>query len=55
MYAVTGGLKLSKMAGFMAPYPTLGEVNKRAAGSFYTPKLFSERTRRLVRFLARFG
>jgi hypothetical protein len=39
----------------MAPYPTLGEVNKRAAGSFYTPKLFSDRTRRLVRFLARFG
>jgi pyruvate/2-oxoglutarate dehydrogenase complex dihydrolipoamide dehydrogenase (E3) component len=53
--AISGGLKLSKMAGFMAPYPTLGEVNKRAAGSFYTPKLFSERTRRLVRFLARFG
>ncbi len=53
--AISGGLKLSTMAGFIAPYPTLGEVNKRAAGSFYTPKLFSERTRRVVRLLARFG
>jgi hypothetical protein len=53
--AISGGLKLSAMAGFIAPYPTLGEVNKRAAGSFYTPKLFSERTRRVVRLLARFG
>ena len=39
----------------VAPYPTLGEVNKRAAGSFFTPKLFSDRTRRIVRLLARFG
>jgi pyruvate/2-oxoglutarate dehydrogenase complex dihydrolipoamide dehydrogenase (E3) component len=53
--AISGGLKLSTMAGFIAPYPTLAEVNKRAAGSFYTPKLFSERTRRIVRLLARFG
>ena len=53
--AISGGLKLSTMAGFIAPYPTLAEVNKRAAGSFYTSKLFSERTRRVVRLLARFG
>jgi len=53
--AISAGLKLSVMAGFLAPYPTFGEVNKRAAGSFYTPKLFSERTRRVVRLLARFG
>ena len=53
--AISGGLKLSTVAGFIAPYPTLGEVNKRAAGSFYTPRLFSDRTRGLVRFLARFG
>ncbi|HJT06210.1 MAG TPA: FAD-dependent oxidoreductase [Stellaceae bacterium] len=53
--AISGGVKLSTMAGFIAPYPTLAEVNKRAAGSFFTPKLFSERTRRLVRLLARFG
>jgi hypothetical protein len=39
----------------IAPYPTLGEVSKRAAGSFFTPKLFSAATRKLVRFLSWFG
>jgi pyruvate/2-oxoglutarate dehydrogenase complex dihydrolipoamide dehydrogenase (E3) component len=53
--AISARLKLPAVRDYMAPYPTLGEVNKRAAGSFYTPKLFSDRTRRLVRFLARFG
>jgi pyruvate/2-oxoglutarate dehydrogenase complex dihydrolipoamide dehydrogenase (E3) component len=48
-------LKVGAVAAMIAPYPTLGEVNKRAAGSFYTPTLFGPRTRRLVRFLARFG
>ena len=43
------------MANIIAPYPTMGEVNKRAAGSYYTPTLFSDRTRRLVRFLGLFG
>jgi len=53
--AISKGLKIGAVASMIAPYPTLGEVNKRAAGSFYTPGLFSERTRRLVRFLGRFG
>jgi len=43
------------MAQMIAPYPTLGEINKRAAGAYYTPSLFSDRTRKVVRFLARFG
>ena len=53
--AISGGLKLSTMAGMIAPYPTLGEANKRAAGSFFTPKLFSDRTRRIVGLLAKLG
>jgi len=48
-------LKLSAIAGMIAPYPTLGEANKRAAGSFYAPALFGPKVRRLVRFLSRFG
>jgi hypothetical protein len=43
------------MATFIAPYPTLGEAGKRAAGSFYTEKLFSDRTKAIVRFLLRFA
>jgi pyruvate/2-oxoglutarate dehydrogenase complex dihydrolipoamide dehydrogenase (E3) component len=53
--AISKKLKLSDIAGLIAPYPTLSEVSKRAAGSFYTRQLFSPRTRRLVRFLSRFG
>ncbi|MCG8543631.1 MAG: FAD-dependent oxidoreductase, partial [Alphaproteobacteria bacterium] len=46
--AIDQGLKIGAMANLIAPYPTLGEVNKRAAGSYYTPSLFSDRTRKLV-------
>ena len=53
--AMSQGLKIGAVAGMVAPYPTLGEVNKRAAGSFYTPKLFSDGTRKVVRFLSKFG
>jgi len=47
--------KIGAMANMIAPYPTLGEASKRAAGSFYTPKLFTRKVRWLVRFLALFG
>ncbi len=53
--AIANGIKIGAIAQFIAPYPTLGEVSKRAAGSYYTPKLFSERTRKLVRLLMRFS
>jgi len=53
--AVSKGLRIGAVAGMIAPYPTLGEIGKRAAGNYFLPKLFSERTKRLVRFLARFG
>ncbi len=53
--AMSRRIKVGALATMIAPYPTLGEINKRAAGSFYTPSLFSDRTRKIVRFLARFG
>ena len=53
--AMASGIKIGAIAQLIAPYPTFGEVSKRAAGSYYTPKLFSERTRKLVRFLMRFS
>ena len=53
--AIGQGLNIKALAGIIAPYPTLGEVSKRAAGSFFTPKLFHEGTRRLVRILAHLG
>ena len=53
--ALSKKMKIGDIASMIAPYPTLGEISKRAAGSFYTPSLFSERTRKIVRFLRIFG
>jgi len=53
--AISQKLKIGAMANLVVPYPTRGEASKRAAGSYYTAALFSARTRRLVRLLARFG
>lgn len=44
-------LKISALATMIAAYPTRSEINKRAAGTFYIPTLFSKRTRHLVRLL----
>lgn len=51
--AVQKGLKASDMAGIIAPYPTLGEVSKRVAGAYYTPALFSDRTKTVVGLMQR--
>ena len=53
--AVSQRLKVSAMAKTITPYPTLSEISARAAGSYYAPKLFSPRTKRIVRFLQRLG
>jgi len=52
--AISQKLKIGTMASAIVPYPTLAEANKRIAGSFYTEKLFSAKTKWLVRFLLRF-
>ena len=49
--AIARKIPLSTLAGLIVPYPTRAEAGKRAAGSFYTPRLFAPRTRALVRFL----
>lgn len=51
VFAVARKEKIGAMAGIMVPYPTLSEVSKRAAGSYYTAKLFGARMRRIVRIL----
>ncbi|MDJ0949786.1 MAG: FAD-dependent oxidoreductase [Alphaproteobacteria bacterium] len=53
--AVGRDMGIGAMAGLIAPYPTFSEVSKRAAGSYFMPKLFSPRTRKLVRFLMKFA
>jgi pyruvate/2-oxoglutarate dehydrogenase complex dihydrolipoamide dehydrogenase (E3) component len=51
--AIQKGLKIGAVAQMMAPYPTMSEISKRAAGGFYTPSLFSARTRALVGLVQR--
>ena len=52
--AIDQNLKIGALAQMIIPYPTYAEAMKRAAGSFYTGRLFSQRTRRIVQFLMRF-
>jgi pyruvate/2-oxoglutarate dehydrogenase complex dihydrolipoamide dehydrogenase (E3) component len=49
--AINGGVKLSTLAGAIHAYPTLAEISKKAAGSYYSEKLFGDRTRTILRFL----
>lgn len=52
--AIASKLKIGSIAQLIMPYPTLSEISKRVAGSFYTPQLFGARTRALVRIIQRF-
>lgn len=51
--AISSKLAIGSIASAVLPYPTLSEISKRAAGSFYTPKLFGAGTRRVVGFVQR--
>lgn len=53
--AIARGLKIRAMTQFIVPYPTLTEVGKRAAMSYYTASLTSPFVRRIIAFLRRFG
>jgi pyruvate/2-oxoglutarate dehydrogenase complex dihydrolipoamide dehydrogenase (E3) component len=44
---------LSALAGMIVPYPTLAEAPKRAAGTFFTSRLFGPPAQRLVKWLTR--
>ena len=52
--AIANNLKMSAIAGTVLPYPTLNEVSKRAAGAYFSPKLFDNpMVKRVVRFVQR--
>ena len=53
--ALANNMKMSQIAAMVAPYPTIGEINKRAAGAYFTPRLFeSDLVKRLVGFVQRY-
>ncbi len=47
---VNGKVKLSTLAAAVHPYPTLGEINKKVAGTFLSEKIFSETVRKGLKF-----
>jgi pyruvate/2-oxoglutarate dehydrogenase complex dihydrolipoamide dehydrogenase (E3) component len=53
--ALSKGLKTSDIARSVAPYPTMGEIGKRAAITYFTPFTRGKAVRRLIRFLRLFG
>ncbi|MEH6645797.1 dihydrolipoyl dehydrogenase family protein [Sulfitobacter sp.] len=53
--ALANRMKMSQIAAMVAPYPTIGEINKRAAGAYFSPRLFeSDLVKRVVGFVQRF-
>jgi pyruvate/2-oxoglutarate dehydrogenase complex dihydrolipoamide dehydrogenase (E3) component len=53
--ALAQGLNIRAMTGFTLPYPTLAEIGKRAAISYFAPSATSPWVRRIIGFLRRFG
>jgi pyruvate/2-oxoglutarate dehydrogenase complex dihydrolipoamide dehydrogenase (E3) component len=47
---LNGKVKLSTLAAAVHPYPTIGEINKRVAGKFFSPKIFSEKVQKGLKF-----
>ena len=51
---IANKLKMSAVAAMIAPYPTLGEISKRAVGAYFSPRLFdSSMVKRVVGFVQR--
>ena len=52
--ALANKLKMKHIAAMVAPYPTLGEINKRAAGAYFSPRLFDNpKVKTVVRLVQR--
>jgi hypothetical protein len=53
--AVSRRLNIRALAGIMVPYPTLTEIGKRAAITYFTPGVTNIWVRRIIDLLRRFG
>lgn len=49
------GKKLIVLMNIIYPYPIVSEIYKKAAVSYYGPKLFNNRTRKVLKILFRYG
>ncbi|SDP59987.1 Pyruvate/2-oxoglutarate dehydrogenase complex, dihydrolipoamide dehydrogenase (E3) component [Filomicrobium insigne] len=53
--AISQKMNIKAMTGWISPYPTLSEINKRAAYKFYSKAPSSPLIRKAIGFLAKFG
>ena len=53
--AISQKLKIKAMTEWISPYPTLSEINKRAAYRYYATAPGSPALRKIIGFLAKFG
>jgi pyruvate/2-oxoglutarate dehydrogenase complex dihydrolipoamide dehydrogenase (E3) component len=53
--AISRKLPIRALAGIIVPYPTLAEIGKRAAVTYFTPSLTNVWVRRIIALLRRFG
>jgi pyruvate/2-oxoglutarate dehydrogenase complex dihydrolipoamide dehydrogenase (E3) component len=51
---MNGGVKLSTLASAVHPYPTLGEINKRVVGNYFSGKIFSDKVKKTLKFFFHF-
>ena len=51
--AIQNNLKVSAIAGMIVPYPTMSEISKKVASSYFKDKIFSPCMQKLVQFLLR--
>jgi pyruvate/2-oxoglutarate dehydrogenase complex dihydrolipoamide dehydrogenase (E3) component len=47
---LNGKVRLSTLAAAVHPYPTMGEINKKVAGTYFSPKIFSEKVQKGLKF-----
>jgi pyruvate/2-oxoglutarate dehydrogenase complex dihydrolipoamide dehydrogenase (E3) component len=47
---LNGKVKLSTLAAAVHPYPTIGEINKKVVGAYFSPKIFSEKIQKGLKF-----
>lgn len=47
---LNGKVKLSALAAAIHPYPTISEINKKVAGAYFSPKIFSEKVQKGLKF-----
>jgi hypothetical protein len=53
--AMQKNINIKMMATYIAPYPTLSEINKRAGLAFFVPKLTNPFLKRVVTWLKKLG